>query len=709
MMGISDSVALVAADSLPRKRAYRKSLTSRRRKPGGSTKQLAMNPSVKKGKIRTITDAQRTSGRTRKQTEFYGELISTLDIEQTLLESDDEGGGDLMQPLYVLEEMRTHAAGEEDHFGRPPSPDLSSQRTIQDSQDPSSSLPSTRVMGVSPNKTQSPLRAHMKTIRDSQDPSSSIPVPESSISPRKATQSSRETFQKNFIDPTYGFSDDDGSEDMGLRKKPLPPQDTTGSTTSVPPQTACVQQPTESRTLSRQPLTELPSIPSEGNFTSSTFVPSLGSPQPEQKKVPATPESMDHETVQGGEAISWGEETQEATTPPELFLSTCLSIIPASETSTEQVDNPDLLRLDPGEQMSPEPGPGDDTGDTGVASLDIQRQTSPAASPPRDVAVTTATSVEIQVEPAIVQTSPEPATGHDQVAIGAGRSSSLTLTGPEEEPITPKGPKPRDVNVKTTSTFKRRILTLSNLVPDRTTRDGDEDELSTISSARYGASPSLLGVLSRSKIGVVRRSSTPVARASTPENPTNRRGPRTSMISAASEGEDSIADTDTAKGGAGSDDTSRFAGPRKRKSGFGFENARGTVPRASSGTPRLQPPSAWRDSAAPAFSRSIVVSRSKPNLEPARGNSPPKTATVSPLARRTLTAAKSSRVASTPKNRKRKWSAGGLVADNDDADADGDDSSSSAGEIVQTPGGTIRRCGVGGFTCDRDFCLVCCI
>ncbi|KAL2258085.1 hypothetical protein VTK26DRAFT_8739 [Humicola hyalothermophila] len=32
----------------------------------------------------------------------------------------------------------------------------------------------------------------------------------------------------------------------------------------------------------------------------------------------------------------------------------------------------------------------------------------------------------------------------------------------------------------------------------------------------------------------------------------------------------------------------------------------------------------------------------------------------------------------------------------------------AASETVQTPGGTIRRCGEGGFRCGRDFCFVCC-
>lgn len=32
---------------------------------------------------------------------------------------------------------------------------------------------------------------------------------------------------------------------------------------------------------------------------------------------------------------------------------------------------------------------------------------------------------------------------------------------------------------------------------------------------------------------------------------------------------------------------------------------------------------------------------------------------------------------------------------------------SPAGSVVQTPGGTKRRCGVDGFRCDRDFCFVC--
>ncbi|KAI1761250.1 hypothetical protein GGR53DRAFT_39030 [Hypoxylon sp. FL1150] len=30
------------------------------------------------------------------------------------------------------------------------------------------------------------------------------------------------------------------------------------------------------------------------------------------------------------------------------------------------------------------------------------------------------------------------------------------------------------------------------------------------------------------------------------------------------------------------------------------------------------------------------------------------------------------------------------------------------GDGVRTPGGTVRRCGVDGFTCDRDFCFTCC-
>ncbi|KAK3310457.1 uncharacterized protein B0T15DRAFT_518572 [Chaetomium strumarium] len=60
----------------------------------------------------------------------------------------------------------------------------------------------------------------------------------------------------------------------------------------------------------------------------------------------------------------------------------------------------------------------------------------------------------------------------------------------------------------------------------------------------------------------------------------------------------------------------------------------------------------------------------------------------------------------TPSGRRRKSV---LAVSGGREDAPGTPSSRLGSELVETPGGTMRRCGEGGFRCGRDFCFSCCL
>ncbi|KAH7027675.1 uncharacterized protein B0I36DRAFT_413174 [Microdochium trichocladiopsis] len=670
---ISDTI------TVPVKRAYRKSLTSRRRKPVGATKRLATKPTARRKKLRLVSDAQRKSGRARKQTEFYGELISTLEIEQSLLESDDDDNGELRHSLRGLRPSHLQNDVQGTQHGRELSPDLSSQRIIRDSQEPASSWPTVSTFRATSHEVRSPLRAGGLVVRDSQEPSSSIPIPDA-CSPNIASQP-HETFRRNEVDPTYGFSDDEDT-DLGVRHPlrasqirndcPVPMNEKSISPGPPLPVIAQVRQA---------------SAESFGNVNNAIFTSSIFEPSGE-----ALPPAAEG-TINVMEDKMPSPSVRTSMTPPP-------KISPTKGMATESL-----------EHNTPDSGAGEDAD----ASLLGARTRSPRRSSHLSSRCNSPTNTPYDDDTAAaakINFEPQPITEGNGL-VSTERSSSLTATGPEDEPITPKEHRFKEIKVKTSSYVRRRVLALSNLVPDPSAVDGDEDELSTAFPASYRGSSGDPSQLTRSGIADRQRFSTPPGRPSTPDETSKatrrRRSLHANSKPAIHTGSVTAADaSESAEAGV----------PRRRKTGFGFENARGVEPRMSSVTPQVLPCTAAATANRSTGARSKLVTRSKPGLSVPAGSSPSKTTQISPLARRTLTSGgiNPAVVTETPSNRKRRRHIGDDGSDQskpqireDDDVSHEDGGGSSEGELVQTPGGTMRRCGVGGFTCDRDFCLVCCI
>jgi len=787
----ADDRADVAAvlKSQPVKRAYRKSLASRRRKPVGSDKRLVPKPSVKRKQLRTETGSQRKSARERKQTEFYGELISTLEIEQSLLESDYDDdddasgilrsihglamahlldGGDATQGADVHEDENENEGddegedgdddateeGERGNFqkGRTLSPKFSSQRTVRDSQESTSSLPLSKGSPTPSQPKRLPFRAARQVVRDSQDPSSSIPIPDFFSQP--SSQPPSEVFKRNEVDPSYGFSDDDGEVDHGIR----PPSHTLkGQSDDTTQQVAIVTEvalahPSEKSLTKADAAVEITQ-----NNGASRFITTGTSDYPKDVLLHSTQDTLANTNIQDDAIVqvhshdvmpmkaSFQEDILMAEfsspvlskdlvqMPPPIFCTSFLQLIPESPP-TKSVDHevdhegtpikgnsspvalsdepaaPPTLpsRIGHSESVvlsteSPEPV---GCPDLGIVTTPTHHHEPLSLSPPALDLPASAHSMDYIPEPSSAENTVIPPARIIDLNPTA-RSSSLTATGPEDEPHTPQAHRSHDIKVKTVSTFRRRVLALSNLVPDPLAVDGDEDELSTNIMPTYRPKLDYPDRVSQSVPANRRRLSAPPSRPSAQD----KHGRDTKSRRQIRQTDEAVEDSrGNELGAASSRSTSdvetvcEVAAPRQRKTGFGFENARGAVPRAPSVTPRLVPPLKAPSVASGTNTKSNFVTRNRPDLQPAIGSSPPKTAQISPLARRTLVNdnAAPRPVAETPKNRKRRRQT--------DSFADGgDEDSSSAGELVQTPGGTLRRCGVGGFTCDRDFCMVCCI
>lgn len=768
----------VVPKSLPVKRAYKKSLASRRRKPVLSNKRLVAKPSAKKKQLRTETVSQRKSARERKQTEFYGELISTLEIEQSLLESDDDDASGVLRSIHglamahLLEGGDVHevesekenegddedeggdddgtGAGERGDFqnGRALSPDLSSQRTVRDSQEPTSSLPLSKGPPTPSQSRRIPFRAAHQVVRDSQDPSSSIPIPD--FSPQPSSQPPSEVFRRNEVDPSYGFSDDDGEVDHGIRPHS---HISNGQSDDTAQQAARVTEVTLASPSGKGPTEPDTAVEIAGSEEASYFITTDTSDNLNNNLLHSAQDILANTNVHGDAIVQTHNQdvipveslTQEDI--PMVELSSPVLSKDLDQTSSLPFCT-SFLQLIP-DSLPREVAVSEDTPMNGNSSSVALRNESAAAPPlPNDIGysefvVLSTESLEPVGSPDLgtvttpthhhkpLSLSPPaldlPASAHsmdytpesaqtENIEIPpaqtfdlnpTARSSSLTATGPEDEPRTPQAHRSHDIKVKTVSTFRRRVLALSNLVPDPSAVDGDEDELSTNVMPTYRHKPDDPDRVSQSVRTNSRRSSTPLGRSSARDKngrvmKSRKRTRQTDEVVLDSEEKElgaipgrSISDVEKVY---------ESAAPRQRKTGFGFENARGAVPRAPSITPRLAPPLKTPSVAPGTNTKSSFVTRNRPDFQPAAGSSPPKTAQVSPLARRTLVNdnAAPRLVAETPKNRKRR-------RQTDSFADDGDEDSSSAGELVQTPGGTLRRCGVGGFTCDRDFCMVCCI